>query len=280
MLCVKCGAEITEEVAFCPFCGEKVTQGKTGTDAPIYHADVKGLLKSGKLTVYHDRTEFATGSIQKAIFNYADIAAVKKGWDSIDFIMEDGSTETCPAGRKTVHEAFVYIEQALKPYLAARQTRLLAAGIRYSLPCSYGLLNTGILNISAEQAEFKAKSGKNDIISFEDVKSVGTSAGTLNFSLFDGETKSFSINKELLPEAAAFVTDSIAPYLAKRKAELLSRGIYYSSFTPSVGTLDIFADSAQFTNRAGQTAAVSFEDIRIPSLYNDTLELDLVDGTS
>ena len=154
MLCAKCGHELIEGTAFCPYCGEKVIRTEAGAEGPVYQTDVKGLLRSGKLIVYRDRTEFVTSSVQKAIFNYT--GPVKKGWDCIEFITEDGHTESCPAGRKTVHEAFLYVEQAVRPYLAQRKDQLMAQGVRYSFPSSQGFLNDGILNISAEQAEFRA----------------------------------------------------------------------------------------------------------------------------
>ena len=92
---------------FCPFCGERVAQQDSGLEKPLYQADVKRALRpAGKLFVYRDRTEFVTSSVQKAVFNYAGMVAVKKGiLDSIDFITEDGHTETCPADRKCVLRA-------------------------------------------------------------------------------------------------------------------------------------------------------------------------------
>ena len=177
MICINCKNEIMDGAAFCPYCGEKVTQAvqqDSGPETPVYQADVKRALRpAGKLLVYRDRTEFVTSSVQKAVFNYAGLVSVKKGrLDSIDFITEDGHTETCPADRKCVHEAFLYIEQAVRPYLARRKERLLSEGVRYSFPSSQGLLNDGVLNLSCNQAEFRAKSGKNEVISYEDVKSV------------------------------------------------------------------------------------------------------------
>ena len=133
MICINCKNEIMDGAAFCPYCGEKVTQAvqqDSGPETPVYQADVKRALRpAGKLLVYRDRTEFVTSSVQKAVFNYAGMVAVKKGiLDSIDFITEDGRTETCPADRKCVHEAFLYIEQAVRPYLARRKERLLSEG--------------------------------------------------------------------------------------------------------------------------------------------------------
>lgn len=86
-------------------------------------------MKSGKLIVYRDRTEFIFSSVQKATFYYANLIAVKKEWDHIDFITEDGHKESCPADRKCVHEAFLYIEQMVRPYLIQRENRLQSQGI-------------------------------------------------------------------------------------------------------------------------------------------------------
>lgn len=266
--------------AFCPFCGEKVSRGEPAAEGPIYQVDVKGLLRSGKLIVYRDRAEFVTSSVQKAIFNYSGLVSIKKGWDSIDFVTEDGRTESCPAGRKTVHEAFLYIEQAAKPYLDQRKDRLMSQGVRYSFPSSQGFLNDGVLELSADQAEFRAKSGRSDVVSFRDVKSVSSLAGTLDFLLFGGRTKSFAVSKELRDEVLAFVTESIAPYLAQRREALLARGIYFSFLGAEGGTLDILADRAEYKAPSGQAETVSFQDVRTAGVYSGMLDLALTDGTS
>ncbi len=81
MKCMKCGREIDNGVVFCPYCGEK-TAGKevsAGESGPIYTAEVKGLMKSGHLAVYRDRTELITSSVQKAVYDYSALVAVKKG---------------------------------------------------------------------------------------------------------------------------------------------------------------------------------------------------------
>lgn len=280
MVCMKCGHEIVEGAVFCPFCGEKIVQGEQGGDAPVYQVDVKKVWKSGKLVVYRDRTEFVTSSVQKAIFSYMGLVAVKKEWDHIDFITEDGRTEVCPADRKCVHEAFLYIEQMARPYLAQRRERLSSLGVRYSFVSSQGILNDGVLNISDEQVEFKAKSGKSDVISFQDVKSVNASVGTLDFVLFGGRTKSFTIGKEIRDEVLAFVKGAVAPYLEQRREALLARGIYFSSLGLNGGVLDILADRVEYKNQSGQVETVSFQDVRTASLYAGTLELALTDGTS
>lgn len=249
-------------------------------DEPVYQADVKKVLRSGKLAVYRDRTEYVTSSVQKAVFNYAGLVSIKKEWDHIDFITEDGRRESCPADRKCVHEAFLYIEQMARPYLAQRKDRLLSQGVRYSFPSSQGVLNDGVLDISAEQVEFKARSGKSDIVSFQDVKSASLSSGTLDLLLFDGRVRSFAIGKELRDEVLAFVTDSIVPYLARRKEALLARGIYFSFQGLDGGSLDILADRVEYTAPSGQQEAVSFQDVRDAGLYTGMLELALTDGRS
>ena len=147
---------------------------------PIYVTDVKGLLKSGKLAVYCDRVEFSTSSVHKTVFDYSCLVSVKKRLiptPAILFITEDGRTESCAATSKNIHEAFLHVEQAAKPYIEARKERLLAQGIRYSIVSSAGMTNSGILNISDDRAEFQAKSGKKEVISFPDVKSVSLYAG-------------------------------------------------------------------------------------------------------
>lgn len=283
MQCVKCGHEIMGEAAFCPFCGEKVVQDRQKSDEPIYQADVKRPLRpAGKLVVYQDRTEFITSSVQKAIFNYAGLVSVKKGLlDNIEFMTEDGHIETCPADRKCVYEALVHIEQASRFYLAKRKERLLSQGVRYSFPSNQGIMSSGILNLSAEQAEFMGRSGKKDFVFYRDVKSVSTSGGMLIFSLFGGGSKSFAVSTELLDEVSAFVADSIAPYLAQRKEALLAQGIYFSSDSLDGGTLDILADRVEYKSRSGQTeSCIYFQNIRVASLYGGTLELALTDGTS
>ena len=280
MLCVSCGQEIMQGVAFCPYCGEKVVQGGPGADRPVYQADVKRVLKSGKLVVYRDRTEFVSSSVQKSIFGYVNLVAVKKEWDHIDFITEDGHKESCPADRKCIHEAFLHIEQAVRPYLAQRQGRLLSQGVRYSFPSTQGMLNDGVLNISAGQVEFKGKSGKSEVISFRDVKSVSAFAGTLDFVLFDRRTRSFAVSKELRDEVLAFVSDSVAVYLAQRKEELLAQGIYFSFLGSDGSTVDILADRVERRAQTGLADAVFFPNVRSAIAYEGMLELALTDGTS
>ncbi len=280
MECAKCGKRIPDKAAFCPFCGEKTTQDSL--DKPIYESNIKTLLKSGKLIVYRDRTEFVTSSVQKATYSYANVVSVKKNaLNGIDFIMDDGRTETCPADRKCVHEALVYIKQAAEVYIAKRRERLLSQGIRYSFPSNQGIMNDGVLNLSNERAEFKAKSGRTEIVLYSDVKSVSAFSGTLDFKLFSGATKSYAVSRELRDEVLSFVTDSVAPFLARRNAELLSRGIYFSSYGSDGGTLDIYADRAEYRNRSGDLeSGVPFQDIRTAGLRSGMLELALTDGTT
>lgn len=293
MNCVNCGHEIMEGAAFCPYCGEKVAGGKPGESGLIYQTNVKGKLKSGKLSVYSDRTEFATSSVQKTIYNYSALVAVRKklgmgtvlglGLDHIEFITEDGGSESCPVNRKDIHEAFLRIQEAIKPYLAQRRRRLLEQGIRYSLVSSTGLTGSGILNISDDQAELKVKSGQSRTVSFQDVKSVSASAGNLEFLLVDGSSRSFGVDKELQGEILAFVKQAVEPYIAQRKEALLAQGIYFSSFSSygaESGILNIFEDRAEFVSRAGQSEVVPYPDIRAARLYTETLELALTNGTT
>lgn len=307
--------------AFCPFCGEKVASAEpkpepasigpgvdfvqtesgpkreaasakptpeagaavAGAERPLYQADVKRPLKpTGKLMVYEDRTEFVTSSVQKAVFRYDGLVSVRKGLlDTIEFVTEDGRTEACPADRKCVHEALVYIEQASAACRARRRERLLAQGVRYSFPSNQGIMNSGVLNLSDTQAEFIAKTGKSEAVSYQDVKAVGASGGMLVFSLFGGGSRSFAVGRELLDEVTAFVADAVAPFLAARKEALLARGVYFASDGPDGGTLEILADRAEYKSRAGQvTECVPFEAVRTAELYGDMLELALTDGTA
>lgn len=282
-----------EGAAFCPYCGEKVAGGKPGERGPVYQANVKGKLKSGKLSVYSDRTEFATSSVQKTIYNYSALVAVRKklgvgtvlglGLDHIEFITEDGSTESCPVNRKDVHEAFLRIQEAIKPYLAQRRRRLLEQGVRYSLVSSTGLTGSGILNISDDRAELTVKSGQGRAVSFRDVKSVSASAGNLDFLLVDGTTRSFGVDKELQGEVLSFVKQAVEPYIAERKEALLAQGIYFSSLSSygaDSGTLNIYEDRAEFTARSGPGETVLFSDIRAVRLFTETLELALTNGAT
>ena len=282
-----------EGAAFCPYCGEKVAGGKPGERGPVYQANVKGKLKSGKLSVYSDRTEFATSSVQKTIYNYSALVAVRKklgvgtvlglGLDHIEFITEDGSTESCPVNRKDVHEAFLRIQEAIKPYLAQRRRRLLEQGVRYSLVSSTGLTGSGILNISDDRAELTVKSGQGRAVSFRDVKSVSASAGNLDFLLVDGTTRSFGVDKELQGEILSFVKQAVEPYIAERKEALLAQGIYFSSLSSygaDSGTLNIYEDRAEFTARSGPGETVLFSDIRAVRLFTETLELALTNGAT
>lgn len=284
MQCTKCGQELPERAGFCPYCGEKAAGGNQEADKPIYLADVKGWLKSGKLAVYCDRVEFSTSSVQKIVFHYDSLVSVKKRLlptPAILFITEDGRTESCAATSKNIHEAFLYVEQAVKPYIEARKKRLLAQGIRYSLVSSMGMANSGILNISDNKAEFLSKSGQKETVPFQDVKSAGVSAGTLDFFLFNGGTKSFSLDKELREEVLDFVKQAIKPYLEERKEALLAKGIYYSFFSilgQERGTIDILADRVEFTGNSGRTDSVDFKDVRTVSLYEGMLELSLTYG--
>lgn len=286
MQCAKCGQELPESSAFCPCCGEKAAGRDQEADKPVYQTDVKGIFKSSRLSVYRDRVEFSTSSAQKTVFNYAALVAVKKRLfptPAILFITEDAQTESCPATPKNIHEAFLYVEQTVKPYLEARKARLLAQGVKYSFVSSTGITSSGVLNISDDRAEFQAKSGKMETVSFQDVKSVSLSGGDLNFSLFNGGTRAFSLDKELQEEVLAFVKKAIEPYLTQRREALLAKGIYFSFLSglgQESGTLDIYEDRAEFTARSGRTVSVAFKDVRTAALYAEMLEFHLVDGTT
>ena len=154
MECTKCRREIVDGAAFCPYCGEKVAEEAK----PLYTAEVKGLLKSGTLAVYADRVEFMT---------------------------EDGRSESCTVNRKNIHEAFLYIDKASQPYIAARQERLLTQGVRYSLVSSMGLTG-GVLNVSNEAVEFKGKAGQSETTSFREVRSAAAAMSGLELTLLDG----------------------------------------------------------------------------------------------
>ena len=157
MECTKCRREIVDGAAFCPYCGEKVAEEAK----PLYTAEVKGLLKSGTLAVYADRVEFITSNVQRMVIVYSTLVSVKKGLDRIVFMTEDGRSESCTVNRKNIHEAFLYIDKASQPYIAARQERLLTQGVRYSLVSSMGLTG-GVLNVSNEAVEFKGKAGQSE----------------------------------------------------------------------------------------------------------------------
>lgn len=282
MECVKCGHEIVEGASFCPYCGEKVASIIPGEEKPVYLAEVKGLLKSGKLVVYHDRVEFIVSNAQKTVYNYAGLVAVKKGLDRILFITEDGRTESCMVSMKNVHEAFIYIEKAARPYIEERKNRLLSEGIQYSLVSNMGLTG-GILNILSDRAEFKAKSGAGEILWFKDVKSVSMSMGTLEFALLGGTFKSFTLDKDIRDEVFSFVEKAVAPYIAERKEELLSRGIYYSFLSsqgPDSGVLEILGDRVEYKVPSGQSKTIFFKDVRKAGLLMGMLELSLTDGTT
>ena len=173
----------------------------------------------------------------------------------------------------------MHIKQASGIYLAQRKDRLLSQGIRYSFPSSQGFLNDGVLNLSGEQAEFKAKSGKNDVVFYRDVKSISVYGGMLNFTLFSGGTKSYAVDKELQDEVLTFVTDSIMPYLVQRKKDFLAQGIFFSSYSPDGRILDIRADRAEYKRLGQMEDCIPFRDVRTAGLYEGMLELALTDGT-
>lgn len=280
MVCVKCGREAAQRAKFCPYCGEKIGQITAAEEKPIYEAEVKGMLRSGRLIVYPDRTELITNNIQKTVFQYSALISVKKGLDRINFIMEDGQTVPCAVSRKNIHEAFVYIDQAVRPYIAERKNRLLANGIHYSFVSSQGL-NGGVLDIGNDRVQFRQKSGQNEIVSYRDVKSVCISMGLLQFSLFDGTSRSFSVDKDIRDEVLSFVEGAVAPYLAERKEALLSMGIYYSFLNGqgvNGGTVDILKDRVEYKFGSGQSESVFFQDVRTARPVMGGVELSLTNG--
>lgn len=289
MQCMKCGKMLDNGVLFCPFCGEKVSAGtQQQNDTPLYQAEVKGLLKSGKLIIYRDRTEFIMSKVQKMVLPYASLVALKKGLDRINFIMDDGRTESCAVNTKNIHEAFYIIEQASRPYIAERNSRLQSEGIRYSFPSSRsgisGMLNNGLLNVLDDRSEYLTPSGKNEVISYQDVKAVRISPmGALEFSQYDGTKRAFTVDKELRDEVAAFYQTALAPFIEERKARLLSQGIYFSFLNNqgfNKGVLNIFEDRLEYKAESGQEEIISFQDIRLVRVSGSSLEAALTNGTS
>lgn len=215
MKCIKCGQTIGEESVFCPYCGEKVSHKIPENENPIYTTEVKGLLKSGTLAVYHDRIEFITSSVHKTVFNYSSLVSVKKGLDRIIFITEDGQSESCTVNMKNIHEAFLYIKKASAPYIARRKEALLAKGIYYSFPSSKGSAN-GILNIYKDKIEYTAKSGQREAVFFQDVQTATLLAETLELSLTNGTSSSYIIDNDVREEVLSFVKNAISPYVLER----------------------------------------------------------------
>lgn len=275
MECTKCRREIVDGAAFCPYCGEKVAEEAK----PLYTAEVKGLLKSGTLAVYADRVEFITSNVQRMVIDYSALVSVKKGLDRIVFMTEDGRSESCTVNRKNIHEAFLYIDKASQPYIAARQERLLAQGVRYSLVSSMGLTG-GVLNISNEAVEFKGKSGQSETIPFGEVRSAAATMSGLELTLLDGKTKAFSLDKEVRDEVAAFVREALVPYQAERKEALLAQGIYFSCLGNDGGSLNIFTDRAEYAQKSGRNQVLPFSKIRAVNLFGGMLEIAMVNGTA
>ena len=288
MRCSKCGKDLDSGASFCPFCGEKAPGVAAGEDKPIYEAEIKGLIRSGRLIVYRDRTEFVMSRVQKMVFRYDSLAAVRKGLDRINFIMEDGRTESCAMGIKVLSKAFFTIEQASRPYLEERNRRLRSEGIRYSFPSGRsglsGILNSGLLNVLDDRCEFVVPSGKNEVIFYRDMKSVRVSSvGTLEFNSYDCVKRSFSIDRELRDELAAFFQEALPPFVEARKAELLERGIYFSFINRQNFTkyaLDIYADRLVYSSDMGPEDTVDFRDIRAVQVFDGTLRTAMTDGTA
>lgn len=275
MECTKCRREIVDGAAFCPYCGEKVAEEAK----PLYTAEVKGLLKSGTLAVYADRVEFITSNVQRMVIVYSTLVSVKKGLDRIVFMTEDGRSESCTVNRKNIHEAFLYIDKASQPYIAARQERLLTQGVRYSLVSSMGLTG-GVLNVSNEAVEFKGKAGQSETTSFREVRSAAAAMSGLELTLLDGRTKAFSLDKEVREEVAAFVREALVPYQAERKEALLAQGIYFSCLGADGGSLNIFADRAEYAQKSGRNQVLPFSKVRAVNLFGGMLEIAMVNGTA
>ncbi len=282
MRCVKCGSELEEGAAVCPRCGKRVSKADSGF--LIYQCEVKSLLRSGKLLVYRDRAEFVVSPVQKMTFRYASLAAVRKGVDRINFIMEDGRTEACLLNRKYLHEAFYVIEQAVKPYLENRKGHLREQGVRFSFPSSPsglgGVLSNGLLYILDDRCDYTTPAGKKESVSYRDVKTAQvTGLGVLEFTMYDGTRKAYTVEKELREEVSAFFQTALKPFAEERKARLLAMGILFS-LPSSQGTLNIYADRLEFLGSAGQREVVPFPEIRAVYTYEDRLEAALTDGTS
>lgn len=227
MKCINCGQELMKGAVFCPYCGIKTAGEITDGDRPVYQTEVRGMHRSGTLSVYCDRTEYATSSIQKTVYDYAGLAAVKKrmgvgtalgfGVDHIDFITEGGTTESCPVNRKDVHEAFLRIKEVVDPYLAKRKERLLAQGIFLSGFCSCGG-EKGVLNMLEDRVEFVFNAGSRTVVPFRDIRVVNLLMGTLELALTDGTSISYAVEKDMQDQMFAFVREAVSPYVQKRTA--------------------------------------------------------------
>lgn len=285
MRCAKCGNELGAGTLFCPFCGTSVQDAAPENNTPIYRAEVKGLLRSGELIVYRDRVEFVMSQVQKMIFRYDSLVSVKKGLDRINFVMDDGRTESCTVNRKNLHEAFYVIEQAFAPYLAERNRQLQSAGVRYSFPSSpsglNGVLNNGLLHIMDDRCEYTTPSGKNEVISYQDVKAARISSmGALEFTMYDGTKKAYTVNKELREGISAFFQTALTPFIEERKRQLLAMGIYFSFPNSGKGILNIYGDRLEYSTGTGANDTVAYPDIRAVNVYETNLEAALTDGTT
>ncbi len=288
MRCDTCGKEVAEGTAVCPYCGGKLLPGAPGEDRPLYQCEVKGLLKSGQLLVYRDRTEFVFSRVQKMVLPYASLVSLKKGLDRINFLMEDGRTESCSVSRKNLHEAYYSIEQASRPFLAQRRERLLAQGIRYSFPSSPsglgGVLGGGVLNLLEDRAEYLSPAGKSDTLFYRDMRSARVSpAGSLELSFLDGSKRAFTVDKELREELGSFLSEALRPFLEERKAALLAQGIYFSMLSGQgfgKGTLHVYADRLVYTAEAGQSETVAFREIRSFAVSGGSLTADLTNAST
>lgn len=103
----------------------------------------------------------------------------------------------------------------------------MAQGIRYSFVSSTGLVGSGILNISGDRAELKTKSGQSKTVCYQDVKSVGITSGSLEFSLVDGSSKSFGVDREMQEEILDFVRSAVEPYIAEKESSSGSGDLFF-----------------------------------------------------
>lgn len=282
MECIKCGRELAEEAAFCPYCGKEIASKNPKEETPTYFADIKGLLKSGKLAVYNDRVEYIANNVQKTIFYYSGLISVKKGTDRILFITEDGHTEPCILNNEIIDDAFSHIEKAATPYIIEKTDLLFSKGIKCLLVTSL-TPGSGILNVLNDRAEFKATLGRNETICFKDVKSVCLSKGMLEFTLSDKKTKSFILGKNIREAFLSFTKRKFQFYISERKKALLSKGIYYSFFSSQgsdSGTLNIFKDRIEFSDSLGKNNITLFKHVRTVRFIKEKLEFLLTRGTS
>lgn len=291
MLCEKCGQRIDEGARFCQYCRKRVDrQGPEGNEPnrgspeenkPVYQAEVKTLLKSGRLLVYRDRTEFVVSSEEKLTFKYEDmdLVAVEKRSGCIHFITGDGQRKSCPVDSKCVDEAFVRIADASEGRIARRMEQLQAQGVRFSIPARQRSME-GVLEITDRQAEFRGK-GKVKRIPFPEVRSVHADrlSGTLDIIRFGKGTISFAIGKEKRDQVRDFVQKAVEPLLEQRERGLRERGILLSSLGTDGVTTDFYEDRLERKGQTGETAIYYRSVWAVFLKGKNILELSLTDGT-